>query len=139
MNKYKLIELEKAIFNYYDNIFLFCLQNEKIIFIKVNIYGIIQIRKKNNYLKINYLMKDKNYIINDSIFYINFLFNYSKNTFANKEIVLNEFFDLMSVIYNRFNKLTNESIYLYEKFINCKYIKQINKIKLRLYFNSLIN
>jgi hypothetical protein len=139
VNKYKLIELEKAIFNYYDNIFLFCLQNEKIIFIKVNIYGIIQIGKKNNDLKINYLMKDKNYIINDSIFYINFLFKYSKNTFANKEIALNEFFDLMSVIYNRFNKLTNESIYLYEKFINCKYITQINKSKLRLYFNSLIN
>lgn len=90
-------------------------------------------------LKINNIMNDKNQKVKDSIFYLNFLFEYSKNTFENKEIILNEFFNLMSIIYNKFNKITKESISLYEKFINCKFISQSNKNKLQFYYNSLIN
>ena len=123
VNKYNLIKIKRIIFSYYDNIFLFALQNEKNVFMKINCFGIIKIIKN----------------IKDSIFYLNFLFEYSKNTFENKEIILNEFFNLMSIIYNKFNKITKESLFLYEKFINCKFISQSNKNKLQFYYNSLIN
>lgn len=139
VNKYNLIKIKIIIFSYYDNIFLFALQNEKNVFMKINCFGIIKIIKNIKNLKINNIVNDKNQKVKDSIFYLNFLFEYSKNTFENKEIILNEFFNLMSIIYNKFNKITKESLFLYEKFINCKFISQSNKNKLQFYYNSLIN
>jgi hypothetical protein len=40
----------------------------------------------------------------DSIFYINFIFENSYNSFKEKKYVLNEFFNVISIIYNKFSR-----------------------------------
>ena len=89
--------------------------------------------------KYNLKFKHKNKIINNSIFYINFIFNNSKNTFQDKKYVLQIFINNLSIIYNKFIKITNNSIKLLEKFNNCNFINKEDKIELAFFYNSLIN
>ena len=136
LKKYNFKNIKRRIFNYYDNIFLFALQNRNnSVFRRINYFGIIE----KNILNKKDIINDLNQKIKDAVFYINFLFENSNDTFQGKEIALYEYFNLMSLIYNRFNKITKESYYLFEKFINCKYITSYNKYLLHLYYNSLIN
>ena len=48
------------------------------------------------------MIEDKKQKINDSLFYINFKLENSYNIFG-KIIVLNEFFNVLSIIYNMLN------------------------------------
>ena len=64
----------------------------------------------------NGLIDSKIQKLNESIFYINFLFENLKNTFKDKEFVLYEFFNELSIIFNKFNKINDESKHLYNKF-----------------------
>ena len=137
--KYKFIELNRNIYNYYDEIILFLIFRAKIVFKRVDINGVIKYINYNKILNINKIIDNKNQKIKDSIFYINFLFEKTSNTFDDKKIALDEFYNLMSIIYNKYNKFTEETINLYKKFIKCKYIINFDKINLKFYFNSLIN
>ena len=139
INEYQFNIIKRKIFNYYDNIFLFALERKNITFKRINIYGVIQNIKNSCSLNISYIINDKNQEIKDSIFYINFLYEASDNTFSAKEKVLNEYYNILNIIYNKFNKVTKESYTLYKKFINSKYISQINKEILQFYCKSLIN
>ena len=138
INKYNLNKIQK-VYNYYDNIFLYILQKSNNNFNYTNIFGIIKNINNTNSLNINNIIQDKMQKIKDSIFYINFIFENSDNTFEAKDFVVNEFFNVMNIIYNKFNSNRAESYNLYEKFMNCSYITQIQKNYLYLYYNSLMN
>ena len=139
IKKYNLNEIQKNLYNYYDDIFLYVLQKSNNNFNQTNTFGVIKNINNTNSLNINNVIQDKNQKINNSIFYINFIFENSDNTFEAKEFVVNEFFNVMSIIYNKFNSNSTESYNLYQKFLNCSYITQIQKNYLQLYYNSLIN
>ena len=138
IKEYNMKEIQREVYNYYDNIFLYILQKSNNSFKHINISGVIKNNNNFNSLNINNIIEDKKQKINDSIFYLNFIFENSYNTFESKEFVVNEFFNIMSIIYNKFNYNSIESYHLYEKFINCKYITQIQKKYLQFYYNSLI-
>ena len=136
--KYKLHILNITIYNYYENILLFLLNKNNIIIKHLDEFGIIQ--NKNN---IEILDKLKNFnnnsqLINDSIFYINYLFDNSKNTFSAKKFVLQEFINILSLIYNKFGNSISDSK-LIDKFINCKFINKEDKMELNFFYKSLLN
>jgi len=139
IKQYNINEIQREVYNYYDNIFLYILQKSNNNFNHINTFGVIKNINNSNSLNINNIIEDKKQKINDSIFYINFIFENSYNTFEAKEFVVNEFFNIMSIIYNKFNYNSTESYNLYEKFINCQYITQMQKNYLQFYYNSLIN
>ena len=139
IKEYNINEIQREVYNYYDNIFLYILQKSYNSFKHANTFGVIKNVNNSNSLNINNIIEDEKQKINDSIFYINFIFENSYNTFEAKEFVVNEFFNIMSIIYNKFNYNSTESYNLYEKFINCQYINQIQKNNLQLYYKSLIN
>ena len=139
LNDYKFYEIKRKIFNYYDDIFLFALNKNNYTFIHTNILGIIQNINNSNSLDVSNIKEEKNQKIKDSIFYINFLYDFSDNSTKSKEFAINELFNIMSIIYNKFTKITKESYNLYEKFINCQFISEYNKNLLKFYYSSLIN
>ena len=139
IKKYKLNEIQSEVYNYCDNIFLYALKKSTNKFNRTNIFGVIKNIYNINSLKINNIIKDKKKKIKDSIFYINFILDNSSNSFEEKKFVLNEFFNVMSIIYNKFNDISKESYNLYEKFMECHYITQSDKKYLKFYYNSLIN
>lgn len=142
IKEYKLIDLNIKLYNYYDDIIFFILSKYEHKFNHMNLFGIIKYINKTNNLYKNNLIDDKAQIIHDSIFYINFLFEHTKNSFQEKEIALNEFNDILSILFNKFNKKNNKTMPQYQlldKFLNCKYINEFNKYILKFYFISLIN
>jgi len=134
INKYELYKYNENIYNYFDEILLFILFKNKIIFKYINIFGLIVSIK---YL--NDIQNNEYNIYNDSIFYINFLFDNSENTFKDKKEVLNKFYNYLSIIYNKFILNSYKSYILLKKFMNSKYISLEDKKELYLYYNSLIN
>ena len=138
INKYKFNEIQRKVFNYYDDIFLFALKSMNYTFEHIETFGIIQNINNLNSLNINNITNDKNRKIKDTIFYINFLFENSPGAVKGKKKVVEEFFNVMNIIYNRFTKISDESRYLYEKFMNSIYINENDKNTLKFYFNSLI-
>ena len=76
---------------------------------------------------------------NDTIFYINFIFDNSKKEKAIKEKILKEFFNVLSIIFNKFSKISKYSVKLMNKFIRSRFISRENKILLKFYYNSLVN
>ena len=105
----------------------------------IDLYGVIQFNINIQLLNITKLTNNKNQIINDTIFYINFLFDNSENTFLNKKYVFNEFINKLSIIFNKFEIVTQNSLKLLDKFINCKYINKEDKEELKFFYYSLIN
>ena len=138
IDKYKLMEYKNIIYNYYDDIIFFILSKNNTSIQHISDYVAIRHEKYTKSLSRNELLNDNNQKIKDTIFYINFLYDNSNDTFEGKEKVLNKFNNYLSTIYNKFNKSTLQSHELYEKFINCKYISQLNKNILELYYHSLI-
>ena len=136
---YKLNKYNITIFNYYEEILFFLLNKYNLKFKHINIFGIIQNNNNIDCLKIKNISNNKTQLINDSIFYLNFIFDNSKNTYQDKKYVLQEFINILSIIYNKFVEVSNNSIKLLEKFINCKYISKEDKIELKFLYNSLIN
>ena len=136
INKYKFNTIKENIVNYYHEIFSYALENENIRFKHVNNLCMIKNIKRSNFIKTSERTKA---LYKDSIFYINFLFNNSKNAFKGKKIVLNNYLDVLSLIYNKFNRITKQAINLYYKFINSIDINESDKILLKFYINSLIN
>ena len=136
--KYKLNEY-KNIFIYYDKILLFLFSKEGAKLMHTELFGII---KYINIIKLLYLNdnlnKDYKYK-KESIFYINFLFENTNNTFKEKKIALYEFYNVLSLIYNKFNTINNTSKILYNKILNSEFISTFEKDDLKFYYKSLIN
>ena len=139
INEYNLNRIQKEVYNYYDNIFLYILEKSNSNFNQTNIVGVIKNINNYNNLKINNIIEDKVQKVKDSIFYINFLLENSKNSFEETKFALNEFFNIMNIIYNKFNPVNTEAYILYKNFINNHYLTQIDKNYLEFYYNSLIN
>ena len=74
----------------------------------------------------------------ETVFFINYIFENSEDLFEVKEKVLKEFFNVLSIIFNKFTKVSLSSIKLLNKFIDCRYISEINKHILRIYYNNII-
>ena len=139
IKKYKINEFKEIIYNYYDEIFLFLFSKERGIFKRIDLYGVISYINYLNFLDINNFINDNNQKRNDSIFYIDFLFEQTENSFEEKKIALNEFYSLLSIIFNRFTEINDNSIYLIKKFINSNFISKEDKNNLQFFYNSLIN
>ena len=75
----------------------------------------------------------------ETIFYINFIFDNSKKEKIIKEKILKEFFNVLSIIFNKFSKISKNSVKLKNKFIRNRFISSDNKILLKFYYNSLVN
>ena len=81
-----------TIYNYYENILMFLFNKYKLNFRHIDEFGLI---KNNNKREIFLLNNIKNKtIFNDSISYINFLFDNSNNTFLDKTKVLKELINI---------------------------------------------
>ena len=139
IKEYNLNEFQREVYNYYDNIFLYILQKSNNKFNRTNIFGVIKNLNHSNSLNINKIIENKIQKIKDSIFYINFILKNSDNSFEEKKIVLKEFFNVMSIIYNKFNFISKEAYILYKEFMNCPYINQTDKKYLNFFYSSLIN
>ena len=139
INYFKVDDLNKNIDHYSDNIFNFIFQSTSHEFKHISS---VRIYINETYID-KYIFNDfhsKNtQIIEETLFYINFIFDYSKDSFESKEKVLKEFFNVLSIIYNKFTKISELSINLFDKFMNCKYICKEKKALLKFYFYSLIN
>lgn len=122
-----LCDFKKILFNYFHNIFLFCFFAHNANFQHFNIIGIIQYTNQTQNLNIIKIITDKQQKINDTIFYINFLFEKTDNSFEGKKYALNELYDVLSIIYNKFNKISKDSKNLLEKFNNSRYINLSDK------------
>ena len=137
--KYKLNKLNIKIINFYDNILIFLLNKYKTKFKHIDEFGIIQNKNNIIFLEKKNIINDKYQLINDSIFYINFLFDNSENTFLDKKYVFHEFINILSIIFNKFIKIRRSAIKLIEKFNKCKFINIEDKNELIFFYNSLIN
>ena len=138
MIKYKLNENKKNINIYYNKIILSLLLKESPKIIHIEIFGVIVYINIIKLIYINNIFNNEQKI-KESIFYINFLSENTNNSLKEKEYVLYEFFNVLSIIFNKFNKNNLESNKLYKKFLNCKYISKLNKNKLIFYYQSLLN
>ena len=138
INKYKIYDFDIIIDYYYDNIFNFIIES--------TIHEFKHISSVKIYINDTdvdkYIFKDfnsnKNQYIVETLLYINFIFDKSENTYESKEKVLKEYYNLLSIIYNKFTKISKSSINLFNKFMKCKYISQEHKILLKFYYDSLI-
>ena len=139
IKEFKLNKDNNRIYNYFDDILYFLIHKKGIEIKIINDFGIIQYISKTKSFELNKIMNDKSQIIHDSLFYINFLFDNSDNTFEKKKLVLNQYFTIFSVIYNKFNVISDEAKKLYNKFLNCDFISQYDKNNLKIYYKSLIN
>ncbi len=139
IKKYKFLNYKEIIYNYFDNIFLFCLSNSSIKFGHYDIYGVINNIKDMNELKLTKIMKEKNQKIEDSLFYINFLYDNSLNNFDGKKYALNELYNNLNIIFNKFNCFSQKSLYLIHKFNNSQFINATDKKYILFLYKSLIN
>ena len=128
-----------SIYNYYDDMILFALSKD---FKKPSIiktYGTIQYINNIDELNITKKMNDENQKIEDSLNYINYLFENTDNSKEEKMFALKNFFNILSDIFNRFNNVPMKAFKLHRKFMQCKSIPQVEKNNLDLYINSLLN
>ena len=142
IKQYKNILEEKKIYYYYDEIIWFLLNQNNIKFNHSDIFGIIEYKNIVKSFNLNILDKKNNQLVQDTIFYINFLFDYSKNTFEDKKYVIYEFYNYLNIIYNKFNKkyleISEDANKLIKKFFHCEYISSDEKDNLKIYYNSLV-
>ena len=127
------------IYNYFDDIINFLILKKGIKIKNIDNFGIIQYINKIKSFELSKMMNDKSQIIHDTLFYINFLFDNSDNTFEQKKFVLNKYNTILSVIHNKFNIISNEAKQLYFKFLKCNFITQYDKNNLIIYYKSLVN
>ena len=139
IKEFRLDEFTEIIDQYYNKIFEFIIENSKYTFKRISSPKIYINDFDCDKPKFNNFTTDENKRINELIFYINFIYDNSGKNFENKEMVLKEFFNVLSVIFNKFTKISKYSIKLLKKFIRSEYISKSNKILLKFYYNSLIN
>jgi len=138
IKKYKIGCFNIIIDHYYNNIFNFIIESLIHEFkhtSSVKIY--INDSNVDKYIFNDFNFK-KNQTLDEILFYINFIFDNSENTYESKEKVLKEFFTLLGIIFNKFTKISDSQINLFNKFMKCKYISLEKKALLKFYYDSLI-
>ena len=139
IKKYKLKEINEIIDNYFNEIYTFVLESYKP---KYNHTSGVKLYKKDFYFdkfKFNNFSFYNEQLHKEINIYINFIFEYSKDTYKSKERVLNEFVNVLSILFNKFTNTTKYSIKLMDKFMNSKFISVPSKNWLKFYNKSLIN
>jgi glycosyltransferase involved in cell wall biosynthesis len=139
IRKYKFNRRKNKLFNYFDDIILFLLNKIKAKFKHIDDYCMIQYINRINNSTLFKLLNNDSQLYQDSLFYINFIFDNSNNNLKDKKLVLYEFYNIMGFIYNKFVKSNNETKLLYQKFIISKYFSNEDKDELRFYYKSLNN
>ena len=139
LKKYNLNDSEIIIEYYYNDIFNFIINSNEYKFKRTNSANIYMNENYFEKKKFNDFTTENNKLVNESIFYINFIFDNSKNTNEDKKIIIHDFFNVLSIIYNKFTDVSKSSLELLQKFIDCKYISEQNKNLLKFYYYSLIN
>ena len=128
-----------SLYNYYDDIILFALNRTKAKYVYSKTFGTIQYINKIRQLNISTIMNDSKQKMEDSIFYINYLFKKTENNEKEKMYVLYEFYNILSDIFNRFNEVPMQAFKLQRKFLDCESIPKEEKNNLEFYVNSLLN
>ena len=139
IRKFSFNKKKNKLYNYFDDIILFILNKPEVKFKRIEDYCMIgYINAIRNSTLFN-IINNQNQTYKDSLFYINFIFDNSNNTYESKKFVLYEYFNIMGLIYNKFVGKKNETILLYQKFKNCKFISNEDKEELEFYYKSLSN
>ena len=136
---YNLNKINEIIDFYYNNIFDFIMQSTPYKYKHINSVNLFVNDFDCDKFKFNDFISKDNTNITETIFYINFLYDNTKNTYESKEKALKEYLNFLSIIYNKFTQISESSFKLYNKFISCQYISKENKILLKFYYNLLIN
>ena len=139
INTFNLNKYNNVVYNYYDNIILFALNKLGPRFKYLNIFGTVQYTNDIFEQNLEKIMAEKNQRIKDSIFYIDFLYKNSDQSNKGKYFPLQEFYNLMSIIYNKYITISDEAKNLFQTFIDSKYISEKDKRRLFFYYYSLIN
>ena len=139
IKKFYLNNINEIIDYYYNDIFNFIIENTSHKFKYISSINIYINDTDVDKFKFNDFTIENQNMIREAIYYINFIFDNSKNTYESKEKVVQEFFSVLSLIFNKFTKVSESSFRLLNKFLNCKYISQSNKDLLKFYVNSLLN
>ena len=139
IRKYKFNRRKNKLYNYFDDIILFLLNKIKAKFKHIEDYCMIQYINRINNSTLFKILNNDSQLYQDSLFYINFIFDNSNNNLKDKKLVLYEYYNIMGFIYNKFVKSNNETKVLYQKFIISKYISNEDKDELRFYYKSLNN
>ena len=137
--KYNLKDSEIIIEFFYNDIFSFIINSNEHKFKRTNSTNIYMNENYFEKKKFNDFSIENTKLIKEAIFYINFIFDNSKNTYEEKEIIIQKFFNVLSIIFNKFTNISKSSLDLLHKIINCRYISKQNKNLLMLYYYSLIN
>ena len=141
IENYKLNEIKISIDHYVNDLFNFIINDNSYKFVKTNstLTNIYIDDKYMDKIKFNDFPLKNKQLLKEKIFYISFIFDFSKNNFEAKELVLQEFFIVMSLIFNKFAHISKSSLKLFQKFIDSEYISDKNKNILVFYYYSLIN
>ena len=139
IRKYKFNKRKNKLYNYFDDIILFLLNKIRPKFKHIDDNCMIRYINRINNCSLFKIMNNDSQLYQDSLFYINFIFDNSNSNFQEKKLVIYEFYNIMGFIYNKFVKKNNETKMLYQKFIISKYISNEDKDELRFYYKSLNN
>jgi len=139
INKYKLYHHHKKLYNYFDEIIMFLIDKSICKFKRIDNFGILKNINEVNSLKLNNMSNNREQKINDTLFYINFLFEHSSNNKKEKKLVYDKYINLLSLINNKFLPESSKSIKLLNKFLKCEYINKIDKLELSFFYKSLNN
>ena len=139
ITEYLILYKNNKIYNYFDEIIFFIFNKINIKIKKIDLDGIIEYQNEINLLHKFKEINNESQMINDSLFYINFLFDNTQNDEKDKLFTLYEFYNIMNIIYNKNNDITKKLKKLVNKFFDCKYIPKYYKNLLRFYYNALID
>ena len=107
LKKFQLHKIKKIIDFYYNDIFDFIIESSPHRYKHINSVNLYIYDIECDKPKFNDFTSGENKKINETIFYINFIYEYSNNTSESKENALFEFFNFLSIIYNKFTKNSN--------------------------------
>ena len=137
MKEYKNTFINNITNYYFDEIIMYIIYKKNFAIKHIDKFGVIEYSKViQNLPDIN---RDYIDISQDSVSYIEFLYNNSNNTVEGKKFVLNEFYNNMNVIYNKYNEITNKGMDLMNKFLKCEYLTEYEKNNIITYYNGLID
>ena len=139
INIHRINEINEIIDFYYNELIYFSLESIPHKFLHVNTIKLYLNETDFDNIKFNDFSSQQSNIINDAIYYINFIFDHSKNTLDAKKEILNEYLNLLNIIYNKYINISESAINLYKKFVDCKYISEDNKSSIEFYIKSLRN
>ena len=139
IKKHRLYKINEIIDYYSDKIYNFILESIPNKFKQINSINLYIYDYDCDKPNFNNFYSLKNTKKNETIFYVNFIYDKTKDTYKDKEKALKEFFNVLSIIFNKFTKVSKSSFNLLNKFLNCKYLSKENKTLLKFYYKSLIN